>query len=72
MKLLVGFLIDQEDEMIKSHGFDQIIKAERFIFRFLAVEENSKIGVSIATANGNTVAFDYPVLDLVGFDNDTQ
>jgi hypothetical protein len=72
VKRLVGFLIDQEDEMIEPHSLDQIIKAERFILRLLAVEENGQIGVGIATANGNTVAFGYPVLDLVWFDEDAQ
>jgi hypothetical protein len=40
VKRLVGFLIDQEDEVVKPHRLEQVINAERFLFRLLPIEEN--------------------------------
>jgi hypothetical protein len=72
VKRVAGFLIDEEDEMIKLHRFNQLVNAERFVVGLVSVEEYREVVVTVATTNRDAITLGEPALDLVGFNDDAE
>ena len=69
---LVGFLIDEQHEMVRFHRLDQFIDAEGLVLGFVAVEEHGEIAIRVAASRRSAAAFLDPPSNLVGLDDDAK